>query len=290
MHTSDVDHFWQAYDSVSLETDQERKIALMQKLYIDKGTVGLKAFMELRNFDVESMVTSIQKYPKFWKSVRPNTLSIGNKGIEIDEHIQKFNKLYPNYRAADIYFTITPVKSGGTTKDSLVLIGTEIATGNAMTDVSEFPDKRLETFFKSQTENNIVPFCIHEYVHTQQLTEGLTLLGQSIYEGTCDFITELILGNDLNHSYLVYGKVHEDELKEKFKEEMFSEDWSNWLYNGNKAETVGDLGYFMGYAISKAYFEKAADKDVAIAQMIELNYKDLNAVTDFLDQSGYYQP
>lgn len=286
--TSDIDNFWQAYDSVKTTDNAARQIEFMQTLYIQKGTAGLKAFMKLRNFDAARLVTTINKYPKFWESIRPNTLLVKNQENQINSYIQKFQKLYPDYREANIYFTITAIRSGGTTKDSLVLVGAEIATGNVATDVSGFPDKRLANFFQNQKKDNIVPFTIHEYVHTQQKSEGKVLLGQALAEGACDFITELVLETAMQHAYLVYGKEHEEQLREQFRKDMFSEDFSDWLYNGSTSETMGDLGYFMGYAICKAYYHNATDKEKAIAEIIELDYADSDAVKAFLTKSKYY--
>jgi len=289
IYTSDITNFWKAYDSVVNETDMQKQIGLMQRLYVDKGTSGLESFIELRKFNAERLVNTINNYPKFWKSIRPNTLKVYEKEPEIKKYLQRFQKLYPTYREAKIYFTISSIRSGGTTKDSLVLIGTEIATGNSSTDVSEFPDKRLEVFFKNQKKDNLVPFAIHEYVHTQQSTEGQNLLGQSIYEGVCDFVTELVLDIKLEHVYLEYGRKNEDTLKKEFEKVMWGENWEDWLYNGNEAETVGDLGYFMGYAICKSFYAQSKNKEKAIARMIELDYTDNKEISLFLSNSGYYR-
>lgn len=289
IHTVDIDNFWKAYDTVIVESNSKKQIELMQELYIEKGTGGLKAFMEVRNYGATDLVESINKYPRFWESIRLNTLKVHNKKSELNQYVQNFKKLYPSFRDAQIYFTISPVRSGGTDKDSLVLIGTEIATGNSKTDVSEFPDKRLETFFKNQSDDNIIPFAIHEYVHTQQKTEGNSLLGQSIYEGVCDFVTELVLDTKLEHAYLDYGRKNESALKKQFFETMWSKDWSNWLYNGDNSNTVGDLGYFMGYAICQSFYEQSKNKETAIATMIELDYGDKDAISLFLEESKYYQ-
>ncbi|SEL79552.1 hypothetical protein SAMN05421740_11076 [Parapedobacter koreensis] len=48
-------------------------------------------------------------------------------------------------------------------------------------------------------------------------------------------------------------------------------------------QTMGDLGYFMGYAICKSYYEKAHDKKLAIKAIIELDYADLAATKQFLE-------
>jgi uncharacterized protein YjaZ len=169
-----------------------------------------------------------------------------------------------------------------------VLIGSEIAMGNKNTDVSEFPDKRLENFFKTQSSDNIIPIVIHEYVHTQQKTEGKILLGQAIYEGACDFIAELVLKEPLTNSYLKYGSKNEKELKQQFQKEMLGEDYSNWLYNGSSSKTMGDLGYFMGYAICRSYYNQANNKNRAIKDIITLNYADQSAIIKFLEESKYF--
>jgi hypothetical protein len=287
---SDVDNFWVAFDSVQTvpEGEGDKQIAFMQSLYVDKGTYGLKEFMKLRKFDAAKLMESINKYPRFWRSIRPNTLQIRQSEPLIESYIQKFKTLYPDIRAASIYFTITAIRAAGTTQDSFVLIGSEIALGDKHTDVSEFPDKRLANFFNSQNSGNIIPVVIHEYVHTQQKPEGKTLLAEAIYEGACDFVTELILERPLENSYLVYGRKHEKELKQEFKKEMFSEDLSNWLYNGATSKTMGDLGYFMGYSICKSFYRHSKDKSAAIKAIINVNYPDQSAVREFLTEAKYY--
>ncbi|MGE7775903.1 DUF2268 domain-containing putative Zn-dependent protease [Chitinophaga sp. NPDC101104] len=287
VYTSDIAHFWTAFDSVQATPDAERQVEIMQVLYIDKGTAGLKRFMQLRNFDARKLVETIRKYPKFWASIRPNTMQVQPQVPVIQQYIEKFRELYPELRPANMYFSITAIRAAGVAIDSTALIGTEITMGNKYTDVSEFPDKRLANFFQSKETNNIIPVSVHEYVHTQQSTEGKSLLGQCIYEGACDFVTELVIGEPLTHSYILYGNKHLPELKAQFQKEMYSEDYSNWLYNGNKV-AVGDLGYFMGYAISKAYYEQAKDKKKALREIISLNYADIKAVTGFLNTSGFY--
>lgn len=286
--TSDIQNFWIAFDSLSATSDTLKQLDYIQRLYIDKGTRGLHAFMEVRNFDAKGLLEAVKSYPKFWNSVRPATLEVYRKTDLIEQYVQKFKRLYPDYREAQIFYTITAVRAGGTTKDNMVLVGTEIAVGNLETEVSEFPDKRLENFFKTQTQDNIIPFTVHEYVHTQQQDTETHLLGQSIYEGACDFITELVLDTPLEHAYLQYGRANEPELKKQFAKDILYDKYENWLYNGSTSETVGDLGYFMGYTICKSYYKKAIDKKLAIKEIIELNYMDTSAVQEFLNKSGYY--
>ena len=287
--TSDIDNFWIAYDSIQTTTDSLKQLNFIQTLYIDKGTKGLKAFMVLRNYNAKLWVALIHKYPKFWNSIRPNTLTVKSYAAEIEKSIVRFKELYPDLKEAKMYFTVGGLRSGGTTMNDMVLIGSEIATGNASTDVSEFTNNWLAGVFKNQQADNLVNLNIHEYVHTQQKSgDPKTLLGQAIKEGACDFIMELVIGKQIQNNYIVYGREHESTLKEDFKVEMLSANYSNWLYNGSNAKTVADLGYFMGYSICKAYCNNAPDKKKAIKEIIELNYSDSAVAEDFLKRSNYY--
>ena len=285
--TSDIDRFWVAYDSVLTTTDSAKQVHFIQTLYVDKGSRGLKAFMKVRNYTPQLWVKLINQYPEFWQSVRANTFTVKPMAEEIEKSIRRFKILYPELRDAKMYFTIGGLNSGGTTLAGMVLIGTEIVTANAETVA---PNDWLAGVFKEQKAGHIIPFNIHEYVHTQQeMKQPANLLGAALREGACDFIAELVWGKTWESNYLQYGRAHEDTLKKAFKAAMYGATLNDWLYNGNNAKTVADLGYFMGYAICKSYYEHAKDKRKAIKDMIELRYSDAGAVDRFLKASGYYE-
>lgn len=287
--TSDIDNFWVAYDSIRQTKDLSRQIKFINQLYISKGTKGLKVFMKARNYNDTLWVKLINKLPKFWQSIRPNTLSVKNKVDEIEKAIIHLKKLYPGLKEAEIYFTIGGLRSGGTVKNNMVLVGCEIATGDKTTDVSEFTNSWLKNVFQEQSVNNIVSLNAHEYVHTQQKgNDKVQLLSQSIREGSCDFIAELAIQRPLTTRYLLYGKEHADSIKQKFKDEMFLMDFSNWLYNGSQRGESADLGYYVGYEICKAYYKQSKNKSKAIKEIIELDYTNEKEVEDFLAKSGYY--
>ena len=289
--TEDIDRFWNAYDSCITTTDSLKQLYFIQPLYIDKGSEGLHAFMKARDYNAALWVSLIRNYPRFWNSVRPATNTVKPKAGEIESSIRKFKSMYPELRPAKMYFTIGGFRSGGTTMNDLVLVGTEIAAAGPSTDVSEFPAKWkwLTDVFRSQRLDNIVALNVHEYVHTQQRGEAGNLLGESIMEGACDFVTELVMGRLLENNYIVYGRAHESALKAKFKTEMFSPASGNWLYNASSADTVADLGYFMGYTICKQYYKVAANKRQALKEIIELDYGDPAAVERFLHKSQYFE-
>jgi len=287
--TTDIDNFWIAYDSIQKTNDYPKKINLINRLYIDKGTDGLKTFMKVRNYTDTLWVNLISEYPKFWNSVKPNTLTAKTKIKDFENAISNLKKLYPELKEAEMYFTIGGLRSGGTVKGNMVLVGAEIATGSPATDVSEFKDNWLKNVFAEQSLDNIVSLNIHEYIHTQQTGDRNRVLSQCIKEGACDFIAELTIQQPLQRKYLTYGRANAEKTKALFKEEMFSSNFSNWLYNGTKKGESADLGYYVGYEICKSYYNLAKDKKQAIKDIIELNYDDDKAVESFLSKSKFFK-
>ncbi len=286
--TTDIDNFWFAFDSIQKTNNFEEKIRIVNDLYIDKGTKGLKAFMKTRNYSDTLWVELIQNLPKFWSSIRSNTLKVKSKSREIEKAVIRFKELYPKLKDAEMYFTIGGLRSGGTTMGNLVLIGSEIAAADSLVDVSEFKNNWLPTVFKKQSLNNIVFLNIHEYVHTQQSNQGNDVLSESIREGACDFIAELIMKKPYQSQYMIYGINHEEVIKKLFKKEMHTKLYENWLSNGGKMGEKADLGYFIGYRICESYYNNLENKSDAIKNIIELDYSKNETVLEFLKKSKYF--
>ena len=293
VYFSDIDNFWVAYDSIRTTPDSLRQLQYLNRLYIGRGTPGLRAFMAVKGYTAGEWVSSIRRHPRFWQSIRPNTqlAKTGARGLE--PYLRKFRQLYPALRPAAIYFTIGALRSGGTTQDSLVLIGAELATGTPETDISEFiPAEKafLTRVYSRRPAEHSVLLNVHEYVHTQEKGPGETLLAQALYEGVADFVAELVTGQLPSFPYVSYGHQHESRLKAKFKVEMFYPDYANWLYDQQSPDPqhVPDLGYYMGYTICETYYNHAKNKPQAIKELIELDFTSEAAVEAFLTKTHYY--
>jgi uncharacterized protein YjaZ len=283
--TSDIDNFWNAYDKVIKLSDTTEQKKIIQELYLDKATEGLKHFIKLRNHSASRHLRNILKYPKFWGSIRPNTLGIKSHSEEIQKLMDRFKEIYPAFKQPDIYFTIGILNSGGTTMANQVLIGSEIGVADALTDASELSNW-LQQVFKASKD--VVYLVIHEVVHTQQKMKNTSadLLTTCLQEGSADFITELLLEKQIESPYIAYGLAHEKELWEKFKNEMHGTENKDWLYNGSNVP-VADLGYFMGYTICKTYYSNSPNKKKAIEEILGLVYGNTIMTNKFLIQSGY---
>jgi hypothetical protein len=290
IHTEDIDNYWVAYDSIKTITDKAKQVEVFKRLYNSKGSEGLKAFMLVKNFNAAKQVEHINKYPKFWESIRPRTMLVNSKKMQIEEGIAKFKKIYPDLKPSKMYFTIGGLNSGGTTQADKILVGAEIAMGNKTVDCSEFESDWLKNVFAGFEDENIVGLNVHEYVHTQQSLENedkTLLLGNAILEGACDFITNLILPSYMPH-YIPYYQSNELKIWNQFYFEKQNKSKSQWIGTGLTDKIpMDDLGYAVGFTISKHYYDKAKNKQQAIKDIITLNYADTVAVNTFLKKSGY---
>lgn len=131
---------------------------------------------------------------------------------------------------------------------------------------------------------------MHEYVHTQQQTTiGDNLLAQCVIEGVAEFVAVKATGKQSTAPAMHYGKENFERVRTKFITQMFNPFTGFWLYSNAKNEfNIRDLGYYVGYTICEKYYEKAANKNQAIKEMIELNYNKPIDLAQFVDKSGYF--
>ncbi len=262
-HTEDIDNFWETFD----ESYPELKAKDFQKNYINKGSLGLKGFLKHRIKNGKNLSKIVRNNLAHYQSIREGSLSIAERKDEFYEAFRKFKTLYPKAMFPDVYFVIGAKNSGGTVFANGIIIGAEMF-GKSKGTTSAID---LDYLTKVVT---------HESVHFQQnYPLDKSLLAQSIKEGSADFVTELISGKQVVNKY---GEEHEKELWQEFQQKMNGNNYIDWLYYNKDKSRPNDLGYWIGYKISKAYFDKRDDKKQAIDEI--LNIQDFKK---FLKESGY---
>ncbi len=281
--TSDIGNFWRAYDLATKETDKAKRVAIFQTEYLDKGSAGLKDFLRLRIKSAENLVKTIDRMPKYYESIRPQTLQVQRMEKRMRAAFEKFKSIYPEAVFPDVYFVIGVTSSGGTTGPSGLLIGTELYSKTAKTPMDE-----LSAWLRVviSTVDNVPAIVAHESCHYNQRYNNSPsqwhLLGKSLQEGACDTIGELISGRNINAHLKTYGRTHDAEIWRDFEKDMYKNDYSNWIYNATSAkDRPADLGYYIGYLITRSYYRNAKDKRKAVYDI--LNIQDARA---FYEASG----
>ena len=274
--TDDIRHFWEAYDRAAPDFEP----GPFQELYLDRGTVGLEGFIKGRIESADKLTRTIRARPGYYASIRESTLRI----LEMETHTRvgfyALKYLYPEAIFPPVYFVIGVMNSGGTTSDRAIIVGAEMY---GLTP--EAPPEELDAWLQTVLGpvESVPHLVAHELIHVQQrYPQGpQTLLSQSIKEGAADFLAELISGQHINEHVHDFANPQEEALWNEFQQRMHGTDYTGWLYSGSEGRP-NDLGYWMGYKITAAYYERAADKHQAIKAI--LNIDDFDA---FVAASGY---
>lgn len=272
--SNDIDNFWNAYDNVISTKDSAQQYNFLKTLYLDKGSEGLKSLIEVRNYSEKDFINWITQYPKFWASLRQNTLKIKSLYPKINSNIDKLKQAYPELRPSTIYFSIGAFRTNGTTQGNKILIGSEMSLADNNTVIDEFPAWR-QTFYKTQNPLNELPLlCTHEYIHAQQKELVQNLLSMCLYEGVAEFISCKVTGTNSYVPAIDFGKANQKLVVDKFVSDLFMMNNNyNWLWGENRNELkVRDLGYYIGYEICERYYDLSKNKANAIKDLIELDY------------------
>ncbi|WP_380876032.1 hypothetical protein ACFB49_07050 [Sphingomonas sp. DBB INV C78] len=271
IHSEDVERFYAVYDAAGGKPTAEA----IQRNYLDKGTAGLAEFAKLRRFTGESMAKAIEERPAVFADARRCAAVLPAVKTRLSPMLAKLGKLYPAAIYPPVTLAIGRGRTGGTANTSGVMVGLETLCA--------------VDFLNPNLEDRFVHLIAHEYVHVQQPAAQIEnpeekVLRAALIEGGAEFIGELISGS-VSYTHLQTAtKGRELELETAFAAEQDQVALkSRWLYNGvGTPEWPGDLGYWVGYRIAKAYYVHARDKKAAVRDIIEM--QDAKA---FLANSGW---
>ncbi len=279
--TTDVHHFWKAYDKAMKDTANFKSI--FQNYYFDKASPGMNDYVSLKLKSVDQFVKHIRSSPKYYKSIRANTFKSDAYKDQFAASFVKMKALYDSAVFPDVYFIIGAFTSGGTVSDKGLLLGLNQMSSDETTPTDEF------SFAQKMRMNDIVilPNVVaHELIHFEQnrMKNDTTVLSYSIREGMADFIGELISGQTGNPKLFAWAKGKEKDIWRRFTADMYFDRYNNWIANGatSSPDNLPDQGYWVGYQICKAYYDNMTDKKQAIYDMLHI--QDYKA---FLEKSGW---
>jgi hypothetical protein len=277
--TEDLDRFWRVMDHPDPTTLAER----LQRDYIDAGSPGLAGFVPGRIRSGEHLAAVIRKHPRYYAALRGVTARMHEELPAVRRALGRVTEIHPEGRPGTVYLVIGALNSGGTTTDTDVIIGVEMYGRTEATDLEELSPWLRQVLAPAERLPAIVT---HELVHTLQRSPSpTTLLGMALHEGSADFIGELLAGQQINAHIHDWARGRERDLWARFRREMNGRDATSWLYDGGRPREDGrpaDVGYWMGYQITRAYYERARDKRAAIREIL-----DIRNPRAFLRRSGY---
>lgn len=288
--TTDIDNFWRAYDAIRATPDTAVQRRILEEEFLRRGTEGLRLLREARGYTTDEYLDAIRSYPRFWAAVRRNTLRASVLAADLEAGVAALRRVYPTLRPATIYLTVGALRTGGTTREGQVLIGSELALADSTTPTDEFPERlaHLAAYFRGNPIAHVVPLNVHEYVHTQQRDHPYQLLHRTVFEGIAEFVSTLATRTNPTFTPMTVGRARDPEVREAFSRALLSPHAvGHWMYNDTLNRFgVRDLGYYVGYMMAARYLQQRADTLPAIREMIDLTYDSL-ALQWYVDRGGY---
>lgn len=272
--TSDIDNFWRAYDASQPGSRRDA----FQTLYFDVGSPGLKDFVSSRIGSATNLANTVDGLPKFYESVRKNTLQVESKRELIQQYFSRLQGLYPDARIPPVYFLIGRLSSGGTLGQAGLYIGTEVFSLGPDVDVSELQARNPSFLRAMGTIDKLPLIVVHESIHAQikqtSKPDLPNLLIYALLEGSADYLTSLVAGRTINDYKLDWIESRRNDLFQRFAQDVLEtpSDLDKWFYNYGSVtgDTPADLGYWIGEEICRDYFNRAKDKQAAINNIATL--------------------
>lgn len=272
IRTDDVARFYRIYDAAG----GAPTAAALQRDYLDAGTPGVREFIPNRIISADRLADKIAKSRDTYDKARSCERVLPGVRARLRTAFARLARIYPQAIFPPVTILVGRDNSGGTTGPSGVLIGLEVVCRS--------------NWLQADLESRFVHLISHEYGHVQQHPhEGDEdqapgdVLRQSLEEGGAETVGELISGQVSNVHLKTWTKGHELEIETAFVKDRHSKDMSHWLYNGvGTPEKPGDLGYWVGHRITKAYYLHARDKKQAVYDILHITDPDA-----FLKKSGW---
>ncbi|MBN8736287.1 MAG: hypothetical protein J0H27_08460 [Xanthomonadales bacterium] len=277
--TTDVAHFWQAFDAAA-KAPAVQRVEIYRKEYFDRASQGLKDFDQQRHVTPESLAAHVEQHRAEYIKLRPYINEVVDQKPVIQAAFRKLAALYPRIKLpVHVYFVVGQQHGAGMNSPNGIVLAADV-----------FATPPGTPYDYTKVTPAFVPFAaVHETIHFNQAFSGgdnMTLLQAVITEGSADFVTSLVLQQpDVRQmtDRWQYGCPNEQALFARFKQHKDSTDFGPWLYNHHPAPGwPPDMGYWLGYRIAQTYYDHAADKHKALTALLN--------VTDFqklLDESGY---
>ena len=287
-----MNRFWDYFERAREDTAKAKEIF---KEFVFEGPLEIRDFYYARYQNTDNMygqmINAAPDYYTYLKNhLKPDSLTALN--TKITSWMRNFKSHYPQAVFPKVFVVPGILNSGGTATEMGMFVG-----GDMYGRSETMPTDGLNEWQKGSIMkfSDLPGLTLHELMHFQQSYQDTkhneSILMQIIGEGVCDFLVELSSGNILENDNLKYLEVPEnkDFILSELRNDLFSTDNSKWLYNGGSIEDrPHDLGYTMGYLISKSYYNNQEDKKNAIYEL--LNTDDVVSILKGSDYAFLLDP
>jgi len=260
VRTDDVERFYRVYDGAHGHPGAGE----LQASYFDAGSEALRSFVDSRIGSATKLADAIAKRPAVYEQARGCLAALSDTKAQLPGVYMRMAALYPASTFPAVTFVIGRDSTGGTTTRDGIVIGLEKMCH--------------ATVMGADAGDRFTHIVAHELAHVQQpasqvdAPQGATLLFQALVEGGAELVAELTSG-DVSYGQLKsWTRGQECAIERDFQKDALGTDTSRWLYNGfGTPDKPGDLAYWVGYRIARAYYLRSTDRKAAIATLINVD-------------------
>ncbi len=269
---TDLVNFVDAYKELAANKDT---LQVLQTLYFDRGSAGLKEFINRHQLTPELLKDALRADPGRYELIPEFLADIDEVKVQFTALMEEYGKVMPNAMYAPTYLLVGANRG----------IGQASMVGQLIT-LTRVVDKPA----------TLQKLITHELTHFQQvMTMGGqkyvslysapdNMLGLCLREGGAEFITSLVVGEITQTDALEHLEDDEGNLKEKFLEDLKNQEKDFWLWASIQQNSYPKLlGYAMGHKICKHYYDSSSDKEKALQDILMMEDDET-----FLESSGYF--
>ncbi|MBT8290175.1 MAG: hypothetical protein KJO93_05030 [Muriicola sp.] len=275
LETRAMDQFWPYFKKAKANPDSARVIL---KDYILEGPPEIRDYYAIRYYNLDNMYGQmINGAPEYYTYLMSHLSNDSLEGLKnkAARAMKTFKTLYPDAVFPKVYIVPGLLNSGGTATEMGLFIGGDMYGRSASMPLQELNDWQKGAIMNME---DLPQLILHELMHFQQNYTDRehedTVLHKVIEEGVCDFLSELSSGIPIESAQLEYLNTASnlDTILKEFKRDLYTEDLSLWMYNGGSIEDrPADLGYAMGYLITKSYYRNCSDKKQCLIDLLNTN-------------------
>jgi hypothetical protein len=280
--TSDIPRFWRAFDDAAKSSDPA---AVYQRDYFDGSSAGVRGFTPGRLVSARHLAETVSKAHAYYAATRPYMAQLEREKPQIYADLYRYKKLYPPARFPDVYVVVGALNSAGTSTPAGLVLGAEMLS-RPPNYAKLLPPNLAQVV---STADRVPATVAHEFTHYNQVADPDTLLGQTIKEGTADFMAEMVDARGVTPAQWKFGCAHEAALFKQFTAQMQTTDMKvqeHWLFSYERGPLGAPpfIGYWLGSRIAQTYYVTHGKTTQAIAAIMQV--RDYDAL---LRESGYPQ-
>ncbi len=269
LYFDDVNNFWKCYEQTFKCNSDSCTQWIINNQYIPNSSKCYKELLAQKRFD-SNAVNQFWKYRLFLASIKNWSLQLKNQKDSILFYCNKAAQLYQGAPLNDIYFMISSWKQGGTVTSSGLSIGIQYFCGYDSLNVEEIGKQVARNI---SPRNKLIPVIIHEQIHKwYKYSNPKYVYEACLKEGNCDFLAYKITGQIVatDDRWQYFEKI-KDSVRTVFKKEYAEKrSAADWLSIESKKFSYGAAGYYIGFKICEAFYNRSKNKRKALKQIIEM--------------------